>query len=356
MIETQPTTTPPPDSTAQRVVMIDPLEQAARDLFAAALPEEGWQLEYPADAGDAALAELVRGAAAIVTRRRFVGPDLLAAAGPGLRLVQVQGHLPDRVDLAAARAAGVQVAVMPSKGCIAVAEHAMALMLAFARKIVPGHTGVVRGAYRERGLTPARTSERVIAFNWLGFADVAELNGRTLGIIGLGEIGQEVARRARAFAMRVRYYTRRPLAARFERMLGVERAPLDDLLREADYLTLHVPHSAETDRFLDSGRIALLKPTACVVNTSRGGVIDEAALARALRDRRIAGAALDVFVEEPLPADHPFIGLDNVLLTPHVGGGSGGGQRLHARETMENVARALRGEALRHRIDVDHQP
>jgi D-3-phosphoglycerate dehydrogenase len=155
--------------------------------------------------------------------------------------------------------------------------------------------------------------------------------------------------------MQILYYNRRPLPERFERQLGVMRVSLDDLLGRADYVTLHVPHTRETERLLGPGRLALMKSTACLVNTARGGIVDEAALVERLRGGHLAGAALDVFADEPLPAAHPLCGLDKVVLTPHVGGGSGGGQRLHARETLENVARALRGEPPRHVVDAEER-
>jgi phosphoglycerate dehydrogenase-like enzyme len=331
------------------VAFVDSLEAPAREMLAAA-SEPDWHLSYPADDTVQAVASAVAGASAIVTRRRFVGPELLAAAGPDLRLVQIQGHLDTRVDLAAAHAAGVDVAVMPSHGCIAVAEHAMALMLALARRIVPGHAGVVDAKYSERGLAPAITTERSFAFNWLADTSIGELNGKTLGIVGFGEIGQEVARRAAAFNMTTQYWNRSRLAPNFEQQLGVIYVPLDTLIATSDFITLHLPHTAATERLIDASRLAAMKPTVRLINTSRGGIIDEIALEAALREGQIAGAGLDVFVEEPLPMAHPLTTLGNVVLTPHVGGGAGGGQRGHARDTLENVARALRGEPIRHLI------
>ena len=354
MIATQPNAQDA-DRAVVRVVMVDVLEPRARELFTTQLPDPDWRFDTPVDGTPQALATLVNGAAALITRRRFVSEELITASGSGLRLIQIQGHLADRTDLAAAERASVPVAVMPSKSCIAVAEHAMALMLALARKIVPGHAGVVSGRYQERDMTPKRTSETETAFNWLKYPDIAELNGKTLGIVGFGEIGQEVARRARAFGMRVHYYSRRALDERFERQLGVSRQSLDDLLAHADYVTLHVPHTRETEHLLSASRLGLMKTGAYLVNTSRGGVVDEAALVEQLQQGRLAGAGLDVFVEEPLPAGHPLTGLDNVVLTPHLGSGLTGGQRVHARETLENVARALRGERPHNIVNVGNQ-
>ena len=208
---------------AFRIVMVDPVPESFRSFFFDQLPGPEFGFECPTGPDPDEVLALVRGAQALITRRRFIDVTLIRAAGPTLRFIQVQGHLPDRVDLAAARGASVQVAVMPSKGCIAVAEHAMSLMLALARKIVRGHQGVVSGAYRRFGLQPARTSENAFAFNWLKYSDVIQLNGRQLGIVGLGEIGQEVARRARAFEMSIAYFDERQLPERFERMTQIIR-------------------------------------------------------------------------------------------------------------------------------------
>jgi phosphoglycerate dehydrogenase-like enzyme len=334
-----------------RVVAVDPPQPRPLEVFSAALRPPEFAFAHPTGREkDDELLRLLSGANALITRWRFVDGEMMRAAGPALRLVQVMGHLPDRVDLAAARDAGISVAVMPSKGAIAVAEHAMALMLALARRLIPSHRGVVTGAYRSRGLTPSPTTETQFAFNWLGDTGVSELNGKTLGVIGFGEIGQELARRARAFEMPVVYHDLRPLPEPYDRVLGVRYAPLDELLAACDYLSLHLPHTPASDRILNARTLSLMKPTSFIVNAARGGLIDEQVLAALLSARKLAGAGLDVFVDEPLAADHPLLGLDNVVLTPHVGGGSGGGQRLHAQETAENIARVARGERPRHLV------
>lgn len=338
-----------------RIVMVDPLSESARKLFLDQMPGDQFAFECPETFDPDELLRLVRGAHALLARRRLVTADLIAAAGNNLRVVQIHGHFPDRVDLEAAQRAGVLVALMPSKGAIAVAEHAIALMLALAHKIVPGHCGVVSGAYRERGLEPTRTTETQIAFNWLGYRDLCELNGKTVGIVGFGEIGYEIARRARSFDMRVLYQTRRPIAERLVSPLGLQRTEFEDLLRESDFVMLHAPHTPQTERLIGAEALSMMKPTAFLINTSRGGLVDEAALVDALRHGRLAGAGLDVFADEPLPDTHPLLDFDCVVLTPHVAGGASGGQRTHARESLENIARAFRGEPMRHRLnDINH--
>ncbi|MGH9392167.1 MAG: NAD(P)-dependent oxidoreductase [Vicinamibacteria bacterium] len=142
---------------------------------------------------------------------------------------------------------------------------------ALARLIVRGHREAANGAYRELAV---ETSETVIAFNWLRYGDVTELYGKTLGLIGFGEIGQEVARRRRAFGMTVLYHQRHPLPERYEAELGVRNAGLEELFRESDWVSLHPPHTPETERLLDEERLGLMKPTAFLINTARGGLVD----------------------------------------------------------------------------------
>lgn len=321
-----------------RIVCVDALAPKLRGIFDELLPAGSF-----ASSDDGILETLAADAGAFLTRGRPVTGELIQKAKP-LAGIQVLGRYPDRVDLEAARARGVPVATMPHGGAMAVADHTMALLLALARKIVPGHLGVVAAEHEGLGKTPALTSEWNFAFNWLGFPDVTEINRKTIGLIGLGEIGREVARRAQGFDMPVLYFQRRRLDPSWEEKLSVRYAELEDLLPRADIVSLHAPHTEETASLLDARRIGLMKPSAFLVNTSRGGLVDEGALAESLENGTIAGAALDVFVEEPLPRHHPFTRLPNVVLAPHTGGGSGGGQKLLIRQAIENVARMARGE------------
>jgi phosphoglycerate dehydrogenase-like enzyme len=239
---------------------------------------------------------------------------------------------------------------MPLRGCIAVAELAMTLILALSKQLIEAHELTVTGSYRELGLTPTLSSQRVHAFQWMKLPHLQEVRGQTLGLIGFGEIGTEVAKRARAFEMNVLYYKREPLPPAIEEMLGVRAASLDDLLRESDFVSLHVPHGPETDPLIGARELALMKPTASIINTCRGPVIDEEALIAALRDRTIASAGLDVFTLEPLQHDSPLTQLDNVILTPHIGGGTGGAREKQMRDVLDNVVRFARGETVQHRL------
>lgn len=293
---------------------------------------------------------LLPGAAAIVSRRVPVAGEHMDAAGPSLRLVQLCSARRDRVDLEAARARRLPVALMPQRGCIAVAEQTLLLMLGLSKKVVRGHEATARGEYRARGVEPIRTEERLHRFQWMQFSGIFELHGRTLGLVGFGEIATEVARRARAFGMKVVYFSRRRLSPGIEAEEGAAWRDLPALLAESDFVSLHVPLTKETERLMDRAALACMKPGAFLVNTCRGAVVDEDALVEALANGRIAGAGLDVFLHEPVPHDHPLLRLDNVLLAPHLGGGSGGARAKHAKDLMANLIALREGHPVRHLV------
>jgi len=292
---------------------------------------------------------LLAAADALVIHHRPATPEVIGAA-PHLRFIQKYGGRRDGIDIDAARRRSIAVALMPLPGAVAVAEHAMALVLACAKKIIPAHHLTATGAYRNLDIQPTVTSERSHGFQWMKIPGLEELSGLTMGIFGFGDIGNEVARRARAFGMRVLYCKRTPLPADLEEELGVAYAFKDDLLQQSDFLVLTSPLTPETEKAIGERELSLMKPTAYLINVSRGAVIDEPALAAALRDHCLAGAGLDVFVQEPIPFDHPFLTLDNVTLTPHIAGGKGGARQRQMLAVLENVARFARGEPCLHRI------
>lgn len=331
-----------------RIVMLDPQPETDVAFAQGLLPETGFAFAAPPPEATAG-PDLLADAEVVVTRSQPVGPEIFAAA-PNLKLVQKYGGRADRLDLEAARQAEVAVAVMPLRGCVAVAELAMTLILALSKQLIEAHRLTADGAYRDLGLEPTQTSQRVHAFQWMKLPRLQEITGKTLGIVGFGEIGTEVAKRARAFEMEVLYSKREPLPAEMEASLGVRAAPLDELLATADFVTLHVPHGPETDRLIGARELQLMKPTASLVNTCRGPVVDEAALVAALRDGTIASAGLDVFEQEPLAFDSPLAELENVILAPHIGGGTGGAREKQLRDVLDNVVRFVRGEPPRHRL------
>ena len=330
-----------------KVVLLDPA--GADDLALLRGFDAGLDLVAP-DSPEASPAALLPGAGAILSRRRMVTGEWMDRAGDSLKLVQLRSGRRDRVDLPAARARGVPVALMPQAGCIAVAEQTMGLMLGLSKKVVQGHAATVHGDYRKLGIEPIRTEERRHRFQWMKLPGIFELHGKTLGLVGFGEIATEVGRRARAFGMRLLYWKRERLPAEIEEEEGASHRDLPRLLEESDFVSLHVPLTPETERLIDAAALDRMKPGAFLVNTCRGGVVDEEALAGALAAGRIGGAGLDVFRVEPVPHDHPLLRLGNVLLAPHLGGGSGGARVKHARDVTANLAALREGRPVRHLI------
>ena len=272
------------------------------------------------------LAEVADCDALIVRNQTRVDAELIGAA-QRLKVVGRLGVGLDNLDLPALRARGITVVTGGTANAISVAEYAMGAFLALARRFVTSDASVKAGGWDRAGGT--------------GF----ELYGKTLGVLGLGDIGARVARRGAAFGMRVIAYDPLITAAHFNAAEhGVTLLPLDEVLRQADFISLHVPLLPSTANLVNAGRLATMKPTAYLVNTSRGGIVDEAALAAALRAGRLAGAALDVRVNEPPGADDPLAGAPNLLLTPHVAGITDEAQDRISIAVAEDVLRVLRGE------------
>jgi phosphoglycerate dehydrogenase-like enzyme len=219
-------------------------------------------------------------------------------ANPQLRVVARAGVGYDAVDVKAATEHGVAVTITPGTNQDSVAEHTFALILALAKDLINQHLGTRAGLWPRRSNLPLR--------------------GRTLGIVGLGRIGKAVAVRGAAFGMPMLAYEPYPDAA-FVKQYGILLVPLEQLLRDSDYVTIHVPLTAESRDLIDKRLLALMKPTAYLINTARGGLVNEADLLEALRGGRLAGAALDVFDQEPPPIT-PLLEMDNVVLTPHAAG------------------------------------
>ena len=250
-------------------------------------------------------------------------------AGSPLRVISRPGVGYDAVDVRAATARGIAVCTTPGTNSEAVADHAFALLLAVARQIVPS----------DRHL---RSEE----WRLLRTADVFE---QTLGILGLGQIGKGVARRARGFGMRVVAFDPYWDAA-FAAQHQVERRSLEEVIREADFLTLHLPSNAATRHTINAERLALMKPTAYLINAARGALVDEVALHAALSAGSIAGAGLDVFEREPLGAS-PLLALPNVVLTPHSAFHSPRADAATIQMSLENALRVLQGQRPQHCVN-----
>ncbi len=297
----------------------------------------------------------------ISERSGTVDADMIAA-GRRLRLIQRLGSLTHDIDLEAARAAGVPVAAWPVQVAIMVAEHMVMQMLALAKRL--GEVAAITNEAGDWGRPSRRTDEDTFAYDWSGRSGIRSLYGQTVGILGFGEIGAELARRLRGFApAQVLYHKRRRLPEHAERELGITHATTEQVIAQSDYLCVLLPYSAGTDMLLDTRLLSGMKRGAFLVGCGSGSVIDEAALAQALRDGRLAGAALDTFEWEPIHADNPLLPLGrdpvmNVLLTPHTAAGSSrdadgdqAASAIQARQSdYDNLIRVLRGEPPLHRV------
>jgi len=271
------------------------------------------EVRYAPGWSEAAVRPILGDVAGIIIRANGHITRPLMEAAPRLQVVGRHGVGVDNVDIAAATELGIVVVNTPEANVEAVAEHALGLMIALAKRMVEGDRALRRGEWDAR-------------YRLIG----RELRGCTLGVVGGGRIGSRVADMAHhAFGARVVYCDVVPQPA-LEEALGAERVGLEVLLHRADVVTLHVPLTPATRGLIGARELALMKPTALLINTSRGAVVDEAALAEALRAGRIAGAGLDVYAEEPAPADHPLCALPQAILTPHMAA--------HTEEALRNMS------------------
>jgi glyoxylate reductase len=278
--------------------------------------------------------ELMRAASAIFTYGHPRVDGALLDQTPAVRVISNFGVGVDHIDLEAARRRGLPVGNTPGLVDGATADMTFALLLAAARNLIIGDRFA-------RGPEFTHYDPSLM----LGY----EVHGTTLGIVGMGNIGKQVAKRARGFDMRVLYHNRRrdPQA---EAELGASYRGLEELLREADFVTLNVPLTPETRHLIGAAQLALMKPTAYLVNAARGGVVDHDALYAALRERRIAGAALDVTEPEPLPRDHPLLALESVVIAPHLGSATRQTRRAMAQMAVDNLLAGLQGRPLVRRV------
>ncbi len=254
---------------------------------------------------DADLRRRMLAADVIVVHFCPLAGELIQSHG-GLELIGTCRTGTSNIDVAAARTAGVPVVNCRGRLADAVADFTVGMMICEARNIARGHHGLKTGQWRRR---------------YHNLNNIPDLPGRTVGLVGLGAIGQAVARRLAGFDMKVLAYDPfvPPAAAA---KVNAHLVPLEALMRESDFVSIHVDVRPETMNLIDAAKIAMMKPTAYFINTARAGVVNEPALIAALAADRIAGAAIDVYDHEPLPAGHPYLTLDNVTLTPHMAGGS----------------------------------
>jgi phosphoglycerate dehydrogenase-like enzyme len=296
-------------------------------VYGPVLRSAGFELVFPKRNAqmteDEMLEQLPGCVASLAGSEPYTPAVLKAAAAQGLKAVCRAGVGYDAVDVPAATELGIAVGFAPGTNQDSVAEHTFALILALARNLIVQHTLTAAGKWPRRANQPLR--------------------GRTLGVVGLGRIGKEVALRGLAFKMPVIAYDPYPDTA-FLAKHGIPLVGFDDLLRQADVVTFHMPMLPDSKQCFNARAIGLMKPTAYFVNTARGGCVDEAALAEALKAKRIAGAGLDVFDEEPPAADNPLLHLDNVILTAHTAGVDMQSRDDMARRAAECIVRLLKGD------------
>jgi phosphoglycerate dehydrogenase-like enzyme len=259
--------------------------------------------------------------------RNPLGPEFYAAA-PNMKLVQLISAGYNTVDLEAARRARVPVANNGGANAVAVAEHAVMLILGALKKLHWQHNNVAAGKWRVGDFAETR---------------LYELEGKTVGIVGLGNIGKKVARRLRGFECKIVYYDIIRLPEHEEDTLGVRYVLFDELLKISDVVTLHTPLTSLTQNLMSEAQFNMMKPTAVLVNTCRGPVVDERALHKALITRRIAGAGLDVMVDEPPSKDNPLLNVDTCTITPHTAGPTWENWPRTFRNAFDNILRVHAG-------------
>ena len=303
-----------------KVLVTDPIADAGMER----LRQVGHTVETAYDVEGEALFEAVADANALIVRSGTEVTAELLAAAPDLQIVGRAGIGVDNIDIEAATEHGVVVANAPEGNVRAAAEHTVAMAFATARSIPQAHDRLKAGEWAKG--------------EFLG----TELRDKTLGIVGLGRVGQEVAKRLGGLGMELVAYDPYIGTERAEQ-LGAELADLDEVLDRASFLTIHTPLTPETEDLIGEDELAPLEG-GYVVNCARGGIIDEAALAEAVEDGVLAGAALDVFGEEPLPADSPLLDVEDVVVTPHLGASTEAAQENVATSTAEQVIAALAGE------------
>lgn len=314
------------------LIMLDPMSPDRLDRIRPLVPD-GWTVVAAASRDAVDQEAALRGARFCITGDVPVTAGMMAI--PGLEAVHKWGVGYDNIDLDAARDHGIRVLRTTGSNAVAVAETTLGMILSLGRNIARGHVGILSGKWRKGELASSS----------------ATLSGRTVGIIGMGYIGQALARLLRGFGCTILYNKRTRLTDAEEVALGVSFASLDELMGEADVVTLNCELNESTRNLVDQRVLSLMKPSAVLVNAARGGVVVEPDLAEALREGRLAGAAVDVFEIEPIEADNPLIGLDRIILTPHIGAISADSFTTNVMRMMANLKAIEEGRPPRE-IDV----
>ena len=281
----------------KRIFHLDRLPEEQKQMWQEAAEPMGFHFDCSNTDDPEELKRQIGTAEYLVVKKAVLRKELLDAA-PGLQLVQLEGRLADNIPLEELERRRIAFAVAGLPSTIAVAEHAVALILACAKKIVPAHELTVRGAYRELGIEPKVTTERSHGFQWMKIEGLVELNGLKLGVFGFGEIGNEIAIRLRAFNMEILYHKRRRFDRNYEKQLGITYASKEQLFESTDVVVLNCPLTERTEKAVGERELSRMKSTALLVNVSRGGLVDTRAVIEGLKSGRLGGVALDVYEEE----------------------------------------------------------
>lgn len=304
-----------------KVLVAAPLHEKAIEI----LKNAGLEVVYEEYPDQEKLKELVKDVSAIIVRSKPKVTKEIIDASPNLKVIARAGVGLDNIDVEYAKSKGIRIVNAPAASSRSVAELAIALMFNVARKVAFADRKMREGVWAKK--------------QCMGF----ELEGKTLGVIGFGRIGYTVAKIAKAIGMEILLYDVIKNEER-AREVGGKFVELEELLKNSDVVTIHVPLLDSTYHLINEERLKLMKPSAILINTSRGPIVDTNALVKALQEGWIAGAGLDVFEEEPLPKDHPLTKLDNVVLTPHIGASTVEAQERAGIEVAEKVVNILKGE------------
>lgn len=304
----------------KRILVCDEVDQILPKI----LRDNGMDVTYAPEISPGELLEKVSGYEIVVVRSRTTITREVIGRAERCQVIARVGVGLDNIDQDAAAAKGIRVINAIEGAMNAVAELVMASMLSLARRVPRGDRAMREGRWLKKELKGT------------------ELRGKYLGIVGVGNIGKRLGRLARAFNMNIIGYDVIPIDPEFSSEVGLMKADLDTLLQSSDYVSLHVPLLDSTRHMINAERISRMKKTACIINTSRGGTIDEDALYEALKEGRLGGAALDVFEEEPAVST-PLAQLDNVVLTPHIGAQTAEAQALAANVIAEKIVQIERG-------------
>ena len=300
--------------------------------------------------GEDELERLISDADYLVCERGRVDRQLMSKGAGKLKMIQKFGRDYRDIDLAAAKDLGISVSYMPRVSTRSVAEHAVALILSLSRNLIFAHGAAKNRKNATDGLKsegPPRTK-----FNWGNVSNIRLVRGKKLGLVGFGENAVETAKLAFAIGMEILYYKRNRASAEEEQIVGARFIPtLKELVQQADFTSIHVPYNSSTEKMFDQEILSEMKADSFLISGSRGGIVDENALFKVLSEKKIAGAALDVYRWEPVPSDCPLLDLDNVLWTTHNGGGAGEFLLQECCDVLANIGSKERGEDPRYLVE-----